>query len=89
MPYFKVWKYKNEENEEREGNKKCDKRNSFWTLFAVFWVLSGLLAIITSHACIGGLSFKDNFIALILAMFFGPFFFIYLYMKDGYCYKTK
>lgn len=63
-----------------------------WILFMALWVVTGLLAVPTSIYCMaarptdqssGGSS--SDLIGILLAVLFGPLYFIWFYMKKGYC----
>ena len=59
-------------------------------IIAVCWILAGVLAYFFSLACIGGSTFKHNFIGLLIAAFLGPIYFGYWWWmrQYGYCYNN-
>ena len=52
----------------------------------LIWVLIGLVAFITSIVCFtrSGTTF-DKFMGLLLALFFGPFYFLFFAFNKSYC----
>ena len=59
---------------------------SFWLLFAFAWAISGLVAFVWSLVCFGRSgSGLDKAIGLLIAMFLGPIFFLYLTFNKPYC----
>lgn len=59
-------------------------------LFILFgWVISGLVAFIMSLVCFGyNGSVSDKFIGLIIAVLFGPFYWIFYAFNTSYCIKN-
>jgi hypothetical protein len=50
------------------------------------WVLAGLAAFIMSLVCFGKSgSTSEHVLGLLLAMFFGPFYWIYYFVSQTYC----
>lgn len=59
---------------------------SFWVLFSVAWAISGLVAFAWSLVCFGRSgSGLDKAIGLLIALFLGPIFFLYLMFNKPYC----
>ena len=60
-------------------------------LFVLVWMFAGVAALITSIICITKTSAapNDNLVGLLLALFFGPFYWIYFIAKTGYCTEIK
>jgi len=55
-------------------------------IFFIIWIISSIIAFIYSLVCFGKSgSVLDKIIGLLLAIFFGPFYFIYLYNYGVYC----
>jgi small-conductance mechanosensitive channel len=55
-------------------------------LIILIWLLIGLVAFITSIVCFGrGGSSSEKTIGLLIAMFFGPFYWIYFFVSKTYC----
>ena len=55
-------------------------------LIIVIWLLAGLVAFIASIVCFGrGGSSSENIVGLLIAMFFGPFYWIYFFVSKTYC----
>lgn len=51
-----------------------------------FWVILGFAAFITSIICFGRTgSTAEKIIGLLLAIFFGPFYFLFYAFNEGYC----
>lgn len=54
------------------------------------WVLLGIIAFVKSILCFSSSStLTENLIGLILAVLFGPFYFLYLYLSPTYCKSKK
>lgn len=57
--------------------------------FVILWMLAGVVAFFWSIACFGanGGSTGSKVFGLLVAVIFGPFWFLYKYLaaKDGYC----
>jgi hypothetical protein len=58
--------------------------------FIITWLLLGLAAFIMSLVCISkvkktGISIAEMVVGIFLAFVYGPFYWIYYYMSDGYC----
>lgn len=74
---------------EQEQNKLKPKHKIIIILsilFFVVWIIGGIAAFIMSLVCFGkGGSTTEKVIGLLLAIFFGPFYFIYLYASSTYC----
>lgn len=57
--------------------------------FAFAWALAGVLAFIFSITCVGFQgSFSQKALGLIIAMMFGPFYWIFYYFVPGYCKES-
>lgn len=55
-------------------------------IFIAFWGLLGIVSFFMSIYCFGYNSSLGSKIAgLLIAMFFGPFYWIYYYFMKGYC----
>jgi hypothetical protein len=55
-------------------------------IFVIIWLIMSVIAFIYSLVCFGKSgSVTDKIIGLLLAIFFGPFYFIYLYNYGVYC----
>lgn len=55
-------------------------------IFGIIWGLVGIAAFITSLVCFGKSgSTTEKIIGFVLAIFFGPFYFIYLGVNKEYC----
>lgn len=57
-------------------------------IFVIIWITIGIIAFIVSLFCFefSG-SMSEKIIGLLLAIFFGPFYFIYFYLNKNYCGK--
>jgi hypothetical protein len=55
-------------------------------LFLILWCVAGIIAFITSVVCFfrNGTIF-EKILGLILALFLGPFYFIFYAFSDNYC----
>jgi hypothetical protein len=60
--------------------------NNLVLIFLFFWMIIGLAAFITSIVCFerSG-STTEKIIGLLLAIFFGPFYFFFYAFNGGYC----
>lgn len=55
-------------------------------MFAIVWVVLGIAAFIHSIVCMGRTpSMSRALIGLLMAIFFGPFYWIYWYADGEYC----
>jgi fatty acid desaturase len=55
-------------------------------IFILLWALIGLIAFITSLVCFGRSgSTTEKIIGLLLAIFFGPLYFIFYAFNSNYC----
>ena len=51
-----------------------------------FWIIIGFAAFITSIVCFGRSgTMVEKIIGLLLAIFFGPFYFLFYAFNEGYC----
>lgn len=58
----------------------------FFLVFGLVWALLGLGAFIMALACIGySGTTAQKIIGILLAMFFGPFYWIYYFVSSSYC----
>ena len=59
-------------------------------LFTVLWILVGLAAFVMSLVCLGRSgSTAQHIIGILLAIFFGPFYWIYYFVAASYCRGPK
>ncbi len=57
-------------------------------IFLIIWMIIGIIAFITSIICFGySGSMTEKVIGLLLALIFGPFYFLYFYLNKNYCGK--
>ncbi len=57
-------------------------------VFLVVWIILGIIAFIMSIVCFGfSGSMIEKVIGLLLACFFGPFYWLYFYFNKSYCGK--
>lgn len=72
--------------EEEEKFERLKYIIGFVVLFFIIWGVVGFIAFIWSIMCFGksGTS-SDHIIGLLLAIFFGPFYFIYYGVRKSYC----
>jgi hypothetical protein len=55
-------------------------------IFILLWILIGFAAFITSLVCFGRKgTMIEKIIGLLLAIFFGPFYFIFFFCAGDYC----
>ncbi len=78
------------ENFEMEKSSKMSDREKLMTLFKLFWVISGLAAFVMSLVCTTTHSTPmQKTGGILLAIFFGPFYWIYFFMSDSYCKQKQ
>jgi hypothetical protein len=71
-----------------EANKGFLQSLGIIVIFVIIWVIIGLIAFITSLVCFGfSGSTTEKIFGLILALLFGPFYFLYFYLNKNYCGK--
>lgn len=80
----------NNQPEVKKENKGFIKSLGGIIIFIVIWLILGLIAFITSLVCF---KFSGNtnekVLGLLIALLFGPFYFIYFYLNKNYCGKNK
>jgi len=55
-------------------------------IFVIFWTMAGLIAFGMSLVCFGYKgSMAEKVLGLLLALFFGPFYWIYYMASGSYC----
>jgi hypothetical protein len=55
-------------------------------IFGILWAIAGLLALLWSILCFGKSGSTGQKVAgILLAIFFGPFYFIYYWTVQNYC----
>ena len=70
---------------ERENNP-LPKSIIILYIFLLVWMLLGLIAFIMSLVCFGRTgSLAEKIIGLLLAIFFGPLYFIFYIFNKNYC----
>lgn len=75
-----------------EPKKEVSKSTKFafggLLIFLIIWMIIGIIAFITSIVCFGySGSMTEKVIGLLLALIFGPFYFLYFYLNKNYCGK--
>jgi hypothetical protein len=59
-------------------------------ILCLIWVLSGIIAFIYSIYCFGRTGDTlEKIVGLLLAIFFGPLYFIFFYFNKGYCKRKN
>jgi uncharacterized RDD family membrane protein YckC len=67
-------------------SKHAAVRAKFLALLALAWVLFGVAAFFFSLICFGRSgSFGEKVFGFILALLFGPFYFVYYFADGAYC----
>ena len=62
---------------------------AFWIFFLI-WALLGFIAFIYSIYCFGRTGDTlEKIVGLLLAIFFGPLYFVFFYFNKGYCKKRN
>jgi hypothetical protein len=83
-----IEKMDNEPKKEDKNNKSLLKYGTYFINFIIIWVILGIIAFITSIVCFGfSGSISEKVIGFILALLFGPFYFLYFYLNKNYCGK--
>ena len=63
-----------------------DKMVLYYLIFIIIWIIIGFIAFITSLVCFGRSgTIAEKIIGLLLAIFFGPFYFLFYGFNEGYC----
>lgn len=79
--------------QQTQNNINVDAKSGFVgvmlvLIFMLVWVIGGFVAFIWSIVCFGNSgTTTEKIIGLLLAMFFGPFWFIYKIFSGTYCKK--
>ena len=72
--------------DDTEANTKSKVMGIFILVFIGLWVLLGVVGFIHSLICLGyDSTFTDKVLGLIIALLFGPFFYVYYYFNKSYC----
>lgn len=72
-----------------------EEKGSVWSgaliaFLAILWVLAGIAAFVVSLMCFGRSgSDTSKIFGFILAVFFGPFYWIYFAVSSKYCKKSR
>ena len=73
-------------NKNKNINININKYIYTYLTFVIIWLIFGIIAFITSLICFGkNSSMTEKIIGLLLAIFFGPFYFIFFFFNDNYC----
>ena len=71
---------------DNENTKTIKSGISILFIILVIWFLVGIVAFITSLVCFGKSGTTlDKVMGLLLAIFFGPFYFIFFAFNKSYC----
>ena len=63
-----------------------DKMVLYYLIFIIIWIIIGFIAFITSLVCFGRSgTIAEKIIGLLLAILFGPFYFIFFFADSTYC----
>jgi len=84
----KLSKEENEQGQNEQGQKEQGSKASMIVIMIVvgIWVLLGLAAFFASLICFGySGSTSEKVIGFLLAIFFGPFYWIYFILNKNYC----
>jgi heme/copper-type cytochrome/quinol oxidase subunit 4 len=75
----------------QQHEEKMPKWAYVFIWFASFlWVVAGVAAFIVSLMCFGGSgTLGQHVVGFLLAVFFGPFYWIYYMVSQTYCRKLK
>jgi hypothetical protein len=81
-----------EEKEEKEEKptKEITTTGMVILILIGLWTLFGFVAFVKSILCFGSSStMTEKLLGFLLAVFFGPFYFIYLYANKNYCVSSS
>lgn len=78
----------------QETDKKNNKTNiwifSMILLAVILWIVAGIAAFVMSLVCFGKSGTRSqHLIGFLLAVFFGPFYWIYYAVVKDYCRKSS
>ena len=75
--------------EQKPKDQKSSPLGYIAVLVALLWVAAGIGAFIMSLVCFGRSgTTMEHVIGVLLAMFFGPFYWIYYFVAKSYCRKN-
>lgn len=75
--------------ESQEEKEKSTVSSGLIVFLTVFWIATGIAAFIMSLMCFGSSgSMTDKIFGFLLALFFGPFYWIYFMVMKKYCKKN-
>lgn len=96
MDMIKEDNNENIENIENMDNKNSEKNKGFMKtlgvigIFIIIWIILGLIAFITSIVCFGfSGSTMEKVMGLLIALLFGPFYWLYFYLNKNYCGRKR
>ncbi len=76
--------------ESKKENKSIEKYIIYLGIFVIVWIILGIIAFITSIVCFGfSGNITEKVLGLVLALLFGPFYFLYFYLNKKYCGKKS
>jgi len=87
-----------QEQKEQADQEKININNSgssmilylFFLIFMSMWIIVTIYAIVKSFICAGKSgTTAEKIIGILLAIFLGPFYLIYLSSMDGYCKDSQ
>lgn len=79
----------NEQKWNDQDTKKAYKDAKMILYILLIWVFLGITAFIMSLVCFGRSgSTSDKVIGFLLAVFFGPFYWLYFAFNKGYCKRV-
>ena len=74
------------EEKEEKPTKEITTTGMVILILIGLWTLFGFVAFVKSILCFGSSStMTEKLLGFLLAVFFGPFYFIYLYANKNYC----
>lgn len=81
--------YQPNKEEEEEKTRKVTSAMIAIYVFMLIWIVSGFVAFIMSLYCFGRQgTITEKIIGLLLAIAFGPFYFIYYMSSKTYCARV-
>ena len=76
--------------EDDERNKSSKKLTAGMRVFISLWMLAGIAAFIASIYCMGQQGTTgEKAVGLILAILFGPFYWLYFFASPSYCKRSR
>ena len=94
----KIDEHNQQQQEQRQQQEQINVNNSgsnafmylFFLIFMSMWIIVTIYAIVKSFICAGKSGTPaEKVIGILLALFLGPFYLIYLSSMEGYCKDSQ